>query len=373
MLTGVRPWDGESLFGVIYKQKTEQLPSLLQRRPDTPDHLRLLIERATEKVPAERCSTAQDFLTALSGPAPVPVARPWAESVPAVAAAAARAPAADYPTLEIEQALVDQAFADGDRMRRRKQRFMAAAVTVLLFSGGAGALAFSGRQPGEDGGNALESTLTPPSAYAGQQQFSPPTGPAVTDTPSFVLDQPVVDAGAAAAETRRDPEPARPVASRDSDARTNAAPPAQRAGAEQDTADSVVLPNPVPVLPALSVARPMRSSRPTSAPAVDTSRQQTETAEIAAPQLRNRERIGQLLADRYPTDLRTRGVGGTTVLTVLVAPDGTVERSSVVTSSGSDRLDEAARAVATRMIFSHPDGAPRQAVWVAVPLTFNPR
>ena len=66
-------------------------------------------------------------------------------------------------------------------------------------------------------------------------------------------------------------------------------------------------------------------------------------------------------------------MGGTTVLTVLVAPDGTVQQSSVVTSSGHERLDAAALAVATRMIFTHPEGTPRQAVWVAVPLTFNPR
>ncbi len=90
-----------------------------------------------------------------------------------------------------------------------------------------------------------------------------------------------------------------------------------------------------------------------------------------APQLRNRERIQQLLAERYPSDLRARGIGGTSVLTVLVAPDGRVEQSSLVSSSGNERLDEAAAAIAGRMLFERPQGATGQAVWISVPLTFS--
>ena len=59
-------------------------------------------------------------------------------------------------------------------------------------------------------------------------------------------------------------------------------------------------------------------------------------------------------------------------MTVLVSPSGTVERSSVVTSSGNSRLDQAALAVASRMLFSQPQGVTLQPTWVAVPLTFTP-
>ena len=67
-----------------------------------------------------------------------------------------------------------------------------------------------------------------------------------------------------------------------------------------------------------------------------------------------------------PTD-----VGGTTVVTVLVAPSGSVESSRVITSSGNTRLDEAALAVAGRMLFTQPAGITPQPMWVAVPLTFT--
>jgi protein TonB len=134
---------------------------------------------------------------------------------------------------------------------------------------------------------------------------------------------------------------------------------------------------------------PVRSAPPSLLPSVSVTRPTGATpqaagsqllkalegdAEGSAPQLQNRETVGQLLADRYPTDLRTRGVGGTTVLTVLVSPTGRVEQSSVVTSSGNPRLDEAAQSVASRMVFRHPQGgSTRDPVWVAVPLTFNPQ
>jgi alpha-tubulin suppressor-like RCC1 family protein/tRNA A-37 threonylcarbamoyl transferase component Bud32 len=62
MLTGRRPWDGESLYSVIYKQKREELPPVDEIRPDTPDRLIYLIEGATRKNAAERWSGAQELL-----------------------------------------------------------------------------------------------------------------------------------------------------------------------------------------------------------------------------------------------------------------------------------------------------------------------
>ena len=62
MLTGQRPWDGEGLYSVIYKQKHEELPPIDELRRDTPDRLIYLVEGATRKDPAERWANAAEML-----------------------------------------------------------------------------------------------------------------------------------------------------------------------------------------------------------------------------------------------------------------------------------------------------------------------
>jgi alpha-tubulin suppressor-like RCC1 family protein len=71
MLTGKRPWSGESLFSLIYKQKHEQLPALDEVRPGIPLTLQLAIEVALCKDAQERWPDAESFLAALRG-RPVP-------------------------------------------------------------------------------------------------------------------------------------------------------------------------------------------------------------------------------------------------------------------------------------------------------------
>jgi serine/threonine protein kinase len=65
MLTGQRPWSGESLYQILYRQQHEYLPSLRERRPDTPTALRLSLERVLRKDPARRPASAQAFLDLL--------------------------------------------------------------------------------------------------------------------------------------------------------------------------------------------------------------------------------------------------------------------------------------------------------------------
>jgi alpha-tubulin suppressor-like RCC1 family protein/serine/threonine protein kinase len=62
MLTGRRPWEGEGLYNVIYKQKREELPPIDELRPDTPDRLVYLIEGATRKNASERWHSAAELL-----------------------------------------------------------------------------------------------------------------------------------------------------------------------------------------------------------------------------------------------------------------------------------------------------------------------
>jgi alpha-tubulin suppressor-like RCC1 family protein len=67
MLTGKRPWAGENLFNVIYKQKHEPLPRLDTLRPGIPDPLRRAVEGALAKTPDERWADADQFLAVLAG------------------------------------------------------------------------------------------------------------------------------------------------------------------------------------------------------------------------------------------------------------------------------------------------------------------
>lgn len=68
MLTGRRPWAGESLYSIVYKQKHEDLPSLAEQRPDVPRNLLVAVEGALRKEPDDRWPDADAFLKVLGQP-----------------------------------------------------------------------------------------------------------------------------------------------------------------------------------------------------------------------------------------------------------------------------------------------------------------
>ena len=72
MLSGKRAWEGESLFGIIYKQKHQDLAPLTLLRPDAPQRLLLALEGALEKDPARRWSSASEFVEQLRSDTPTP-------------------------------------------------------------------------------------------------------------------------------------------------------------------------------------------------------------------------------------------------------------------------------------------------------------
>jgi serine/threonine protein kinase len=76
LLTGETPWEGESFYSVLHKQKTTELPSLRKLRPDAPARLRTAIEVAIRKRPADRWVDVAEFLTCLNGGAE-PAWRTW--------------------------------------------------------------------------------------------------------------------------------------------------------------------------------------------------------------------------------------------------------------------------------------------------------
>ncbi len=65
MLTGRRPWDGESLYNVIYKQKHEELPPIEALRSGVSLRLQYLVERMLQKRPAARWAGADGLLAQL--------------------------------------------------------------------------------------------------------------------------------------------------------------------------------------------------------------------------------------------------------------------------------------------------------------------
>ena len=62
MLTGRRPWDGESLYNVIFKQKREELPSIDSLTVGVPLRLQYIVERMMQKRPGARWAGADGLL-----------------------------------------------------------------------------------------------------------------------------------------------------------------------------------------------------------------------------------------------------------------------------------------------------------------------
>jgi serine/threonine protein kinase len=72
LLAGKRPWAGQNLYGVIYKQKHEDLPRIKSFRPRVPANLLFAIEGALAKDRAQRWQTTDQFLEELTyDPPPV--------------------------------------------------------------------------------------------------------------------------------------------------------------------------------------------------------------------------------------------------------------------------------------------------------------
>ena len=72
LLTGRRPWAGESLYGIIYKQKHDDLPRITSLRPRVPANLLFAIEGALKKNRDERFQTIDEFLDQLTyNPPPI--------------------------------------------------------------------------------------------------------------------------------------------------------------------------------------------------------------------------------------------------------------------------------------------------------------
>src|ERR1043166_6728224 len=70
MLTGDPPHGGSTSQAVIARVLTEKPRSVRASRPSVPEHVEEALERALEKLPADRFATARDFAAALNGTSP---------------------------------------------------------------------------------------------------------------------------------------------------------------------------------------------------------------------------------------------------------------------------------------------------------------
>ncbi len=68
LLAGQPPFTGPTLRAVLSRQVLDPVPPLTTLRPGVPGPVRLAIERALSKVPADRFGNVMDFLAALEGP-----------------------------------------------------------------------------------------------------------------------------------------------------------------------------------------------------------------------------------------------------------------------------------------------------------------
>jgi TonB family protein len=98
----------------------------------------------------------------------------------------------------------------------------------------------------------------------------------------------------------------------------------------------------------------------------------TFTPFTTAPEVMNRARLQEALREVYPEELRSAGVGGTTILHIFIDEEGDVRNVLVAEPSGHPALDEAAMEVGSLFEFgpalNRDEPVP---VWIQIPITFQ--
>ncbi len=92
------------------------------------------------------------------------------------------------------------------------------------------------------------------------------------------------------------------------------------------------------------------------------------------PELKNRAEVLRALARNYPPALRDAGIGGSSIVWILLDEAGMVMRSMIKDGSGRAELDQAALRVAEVMAFTPAEHqGKRVPVWIALPIVFTTR
>ncbi|CAN5754399.1 hypothetical protein BH23GEM5_BH23GEM5_05580 [soil metagenome] len=361
LLTGMKPWAGEGLYSVIFKQKHEALPSLEEVCPGVPESLKDVIEGLLEKNRELRWATARELLAQLGSdaipkeppalklftapPGPKPGRIPALEGTPTIALPMDALKASPVPIHRLPKRFAPPV----------PSRLAAAAVVVLALGGGG--LLFRGHSPAaaaaEPAAPILQREVVSPSARVIPASLNaggaaPPAPQVIAAAPPRELARPL--------EGRAPPLPTLP---------TPAAAPLPEADTQDMAAAATILgavtPREVPAL-----ARGNQGGRSVPAP-LSTSRIPA-AAEVAAPtltalpRLRNPEGVRSRMERRFAPDLRSKGLSGSVGLEIGIDETGRVISARVEASSGYDELDAAAVKLTDAMRF-----APAEASGKAVP------
>jgi serine/threonine-protein kinase len=261
MLSGKRAWEGESLFGIIYKQKHQDLAPLTLLRPDTPQRLLLALEGALEKDPARRWASASEFVEQLREDTPTSAMlrrREAAGALLSTAESRAEPPSAGASTIPFRRASAESNAAapapvpDAAMPRVELPASGRPGVRMAVLVGGsalAGAFAFYALF----GAGFERPSPAPTTASAATAPSSTATEPAIPQTPGAALPRPTTlpesSVGAAAnALSSKSSRPARDDVA--SAIRTSAKPSTTTAVREVESpSGAVTLPPPGTPLP----------------------------------------------------------------------------------------------------------------------------
>jgi eukaryotic-like serine/threonine-protein kinase len=83
LLAGEPPFSGSTARAILARHAVDPVPAIRTVRPGVPAHLEQTINRALQKVPADRFATAGDFLRAVLGDTPVVIGPQPGSAVPA--------------------------------------------------------------------------------------------------------------------------------------------------------------------------------------------------------------------------------------------------------------------------------------------------
>ncbi len=363
MLLGRHPWAEASLYGMVFRHQTQSLPPVAELCPGTPLPLRLALEKAVAKDPAQRWRSADEMLQQLLGTGkegsgaalhPVLDEGPVSKRAEAATAGAAVSPALILPPRDAAEP------EQPDQSANRRWVPAAAALVVLLGAvlvgsylrtgGGAGAVSV-GR--GDTEGSINTDAL--PAEQAATGEAAPgdaAAGAAAVPGGGERADDPDVQ------ELLRRLQELEGQVERSRAGSGRNAPAAAPEG--EDLPSRRVDPGAIPgALPALRPVLPIRVATPPSEP-------------VSAPQLRNGAELRELIVERYPRHLRREGIGDTITVSLLVDASGRATAPEVTGPSAHPALNAAALEVAARMLFdpARQQGRPVP-VRITVPIVFR--
>lgn len=393
LVTGAKPWEGEGLYSVIFKQKHEALPPLDEVCPGLHERLHTAITRSLAKNRDERWSSAGELLAFLGGQES-PYNVPMTALVPGNQAARhplvlPSEPTISFPVAPARTDAVPLHPASNRSGRYTQTRLAAAAVVALIFVGGSFLLYRNSptAEAAERIVPQLEQEVVPVASAAASVPAAQPVSLSqmmvdalrwnVLLTPPSDAPDPRRREEALRTGTARQP---RISAGRPQD--VAASRPADMAGESAPTGTSstpeALLPNPgaaVALLGTVEVAPGALAVG--SAPALRAGSPKLKTAEAqpeptTRPRLRNADAVRYRVGRLYSADLQSNPATGTVGVQLGIDEMGRVIGATIAASSGHAALDSAALKLAWGMKFTPAEasGKPVPAS-VRVPVTFS--